>query len=862
MGKLNKKGTFLIGGLMIIVLLAAFSHIIVNKGSIIIYPGDSFEQMYQFYVGGWEKYHDLSVSQWDWSLGLGGSFFSYVYYFVTSPFFLLSLLLSKDFIKYTFLYFNLLKMFCLFLSVMFWLNKICKNWLSIFVGGCIVAFSGWVFFYYNYNCFLDAIIFYPIALAGAEYYLQNDKKLPLILSVGVLGIVNYYFLYMFIPFLWMYALFRYLIIHQQSLSLKMVLMDAFKFAAYSLLGVLVSAVVLFPCAKLITGNGRFSEVTLEHLFLGKKDLFKIFSSLFVPVTERFNCNVLIDISNHNLLGWGGGTSIYSLMIVPVSLVLISFTPNRFTKFAFCGFYGVLILMMSLFPFYRLFQLTIDSRWFYMIIFLNALTAAYVLDYHLDYHFPKKVIRISFMFELLMLAVVVVVSILLGVSQHNKWFVLLPLLSGLLILIYWIWFEAGRNHQLLLVVVVCLECVYCGYVYNINNDPIHASFFENRELSTAAISLIEEIDDTEGFYRILYGSNKEGFDVWEGNYDLFTANEPFAKNFAGVSFYSTIYSSGAEGFLKRYKSNWLMPQVKGRIESYNLVGAKYWYANYKEIKPPFGYELVMERDGVFIYENQYYINLGFAYEQTVNEAEILKKDYLQQDMIMLNYLVTNESKNSLDDLGFESDLIRFDIMDTNSVQEIVFDSYIEDQTFYFLNYGLDNFVLRLYSDDKLVMSEKYVQFNYVDVQITSEMKVNRIEFECYDTYGYGNNIYVYHRPIENYELWYQDISERMFENVVVHKDIIEADITVSAEAPHIFTSIPDDEGWSVYVDDKQIETYTCHLGLIGFDLAKGTHHVKFVYRTPYLMSGIICSIATLILSFCLCWKKELKTIVRK
>lgn len=857
MKKDNIKRTILLSLLMILVLCAAFSRIIIKRGSVLIYPGDSFEQMYQFYVGGWERMRSLSVAEWDWSLGLGGSFFSYVYYFVTSPFFLLSVLFSKDFIKYTFLYFNLLKMFCLFICSYCWLNKMSKKWLSSFVGSCVITFSGWVFYYFNYNCFLDALVFYPIILYFTEKYLQEDKKFCLIISVGLLGIINYYFLYMFIPFLWMYALFRYIVIHQDKIDIKRICIEALRFAAYTILGVLVSAVVLFPCAKLITENVRFSQVEISHFFLGKKDLFKIVSSLFVPIAERFNPNVLINVSNHNSLGWGGGSSIYSLLLAPCSIILLFFTKNKTNKISFIVFYTSLAIMMSIFPFYRLFQFTIDSRWFYMMIFLNAMCIAYVIDYHLEFGFSKKVIRVAFILELLIFIGLIGMSYILDFYQQSKWLSTMIIMSFVFILLYWLWFEFRIKYtNIILVMIVCVECIYSGHIYNLNNEPIHASFFSNRELSTKAISLIEEYDETDGFYRVLYGSNKEGFDVWDGNYDLFSPNEPMAKNFAGVSFYSTIYSGGAENYLKRFKGDgWSMPQLKGRMESYNLLSTKYWYANYKQMRPPFGYDLVLEKDGVYIYENQYYINLGFAYDKTINETEILTKDFLQQDILMLDYLVTDVSENTIEDYNIDSDLKHVGIYDPGYVHEIKFDTYIEDETYYFMTFGIDNIIIRLYSGESLVFSDKMYQFNYSDVQITSDMKVDRIQFESNDTYGYGDQIYIYSRPLENYDEWHKNAQAKSFQNVVVSKDYIEADITIDENATHVFTSIPDDDGWRVYADGEEIDTYTCQLGFIGFDLTPGQHHIEFIYRMPYLRVGIICSISAIVLAIILSKKSK-------
>ncbi len=72
---------------------------------------------------------------------------------------------------------------------------------------------------------------------------------------------------------------------------------------------------------------------------------------------------------------------------------------------------------------------------------------------------------------------------------------------------------------------------------------------------------------------------------------------------------------------------------------------------------------------------------------------------------------------------------------------------------------------------------------------------------------------------------------------------------------VFTSIPQDNGWSVYVDGKKTETYLIADALVGFDLPAGTHTVVFRYLVPGLAIGAIGSVVALIaLAFCLFWRR--------
>lgn len=125
-----------------------------------------------------------------------------------------------------------------------WLNKVFKDSVISTVGSIMLAFSGWVFFYFQYH-FLDAFLFYPLILYFTECFIQDKRKIGIVLSIADLTLVNYYFMYMFVPFLGLYALFRYLIVHR-NVRVKKVLIDGEIFLSLTLLAMGLVGFVLFP----------------------------------------------------------------------------------------------------------------------------------------------------------------------------------------------------------------------------------------------------------------------------------------------------------------------------------------------------------------------------------------------------------------------------------------------------------------------------------------------------------------------------------------------------------------------------------------------------------------------------------------
>ena len=54
-----------------------------------------------------------------------------------------------------------------------------------------------------------------------------------------------------------------------------------------------------------------------------------------------------------------------------------------------------------------------------------------------------------------------------------------------------------------------------------------------------------------------------------------------------------------------------------------------------------------------------------------------------------------------------------------------------------------------------------------------------------------------------------------------------------------------EGWKVYVDGKEVETFPSNKYFLGIDIAKGIHQVELIYETPGIKTGCYISIVGVI-----------------
>lgn len=75
--------------------------------------------------------------------------------------------------------------------------------------------------------------------------------------------------------------------------------------------------------------------------------------------------------------------------------------------------------------------------------------------------------------------------------------------------------------------------------------------------------------------------------------------------------------------------------------------------------------------------------------------------------------------------------------------------------------------------------------------------------------------------------------------------------------HVYTSIPYDKGWSVYVNGKEVDTYKYKDSLLMFDISKGNNEIELKFNISHLNIGIITSIISMVLMGVLYYFVEIK-----
>ena len=112
----------------------------------------------------------------------------------------------------------------------------------------------------------------------------------------------------------------------------------------------------------------------------------------------------------------------------------------------------------------------------------------------------------------------------------------------------------------------------------------------------------------------------------------------------------------------------------------------------------------------------------------------------------------------------------------------------------------------------------------------------------------SRLYIYLLDVDAYKSWIEEIRKSQMEIITYKKDdYIKGKVNVTEDRTTLFTSIPYDEGWKVYVDGKKVKYNKLLTAFIGIDLESGEHIIEFKYLPKGFILGCIISFMTLIIT---------------
>ncbi|MGN1481977.1 YfhO family protein [Porcipelethomonas sp.] len=627
---------FFMGFLSLFIILLP---IIIYTGGYYIYYGDYNSQQIPFYLHA----HDFIKNEglgWDWGTDLGANFLgSYSFYLLGSPFFWLTIPLPHALVVFAMPVLLAMKHGIAAVTAYAYIKRFVRNKNAAAIGGMLYAFSGFQMFNIFFNHFQDVTAFFPLMLIALEERVNNNRRGVFAASVALMGIINYFFFAGQAVFVILYILVRI-----KSPDFKITWKKFFSIALEAIMGVMIAMVMLLPSALAILGNYRVNERLYGLDLVTYSDrtrIIRIIQSFFMipDVPARPN---LFSTDGAKWASIGGYLPMFSMAGV------IAFSKAKKKHWSvkliiICMICAFIPILNS--AFYT-FNSSYYARWFYMPILIMAMMTAQALD--------DKSIKLKSGIAVcgVVMAGLAVISILpKKTDEEVTWFefanypayfavVLIISIAGL-VLLYFIerLRKKGRSYMtaaLVSTVTACVVCTASVVYFGVTLGSYPATYINNGIYGSDNLSLD---DPEEQFYRIDISENYDNYPMFWG----YSSMRAFQSIVPGsiMEFYPEI------GVTRDVASR--APLEKSTIRG--LFSVKYYFdkvysdqeETYTYICDLPGFEYKNTQNGFYVYENKYYLPMGFTFDNYVTEKNAESYSEQTRERILLRALILNDEQ---------------------------------------------------------------------------------------------------------------------------------------------------------------------------------------------------------------------------
>lgn len=732
------------------------------------------------------------------NLGLGQNIYNFSYYGLSNPIIMLTYLLpALKMIDFMQIYSIISTIISIGLFYIF-ISKHTENKIVRFLSSFLFLLASPLIFHsHRHIMFVNYMPFLLLSLLLVEKYIKTNKKAGLILTILLIILTSYFYSIPSIIVILLYYIF--LLIKNNKLNLKCT-----KIIPVILVSILLASFFLFPTLKAIL-NSRF----------GANDTINILS-LLIP-----------NFSFENIL-----YNTYTLGMT--SIFIMSLANSLLSKEKEYKFLSLVFLILTFFPIINYILnglMYINGKVFIPFIPLASLLVAKLLN-----DIIKRKIKIK---KFLMISLIISI---LGCLKYNLYhvyiidFVIITIIISL----------TKKLNKPKLLYLILIPSLITSLTLN-SNDNLMKKEIKSSQYNKEITNIIKNITSKEkNIYRITDKSIDDEVNV---SNDIRNIKE----------YKSTMYSSLTNKNFKNFNWNIFKIENPYRNDSiytdkdnvlYNIyVGNKYYIGTPNAI----GYT---KDSNVYINKSAFSIGYSTSHLMSKNDFGKLKFPYANE--ALLNYTIVDKDiktnyKTNIKEIKLDKTNYKFNLKNTkkyviktktnykNKILFLKFDMKYNEKCPAKDTYIKINNIMNKLTCKGWKYHNKNTSFEYV----ISAPEINNLNIEV------GKGKYI----IENvklYELDYGYIknikdthSEFIFNKEKTKGDIIEGNINVK-EKGYYSMSIPYDEGYTIYLDNKKVDYELVNTSFIGFQIEKGEHIIKIIYKSPWLKIGKILTLIGIII----------------
>jgi len=843
-------------------------------GNVSTLYSDSIHQYYPFFLTLRRAILSGESLLWNWEIGMGIDYLGLLAYYLASPLNLLSILVGES---HMLAYFSLLPAIKLGFAGMFFAIFLQKyfhrNDFSVVLFGCFYALCAWALGYQWNIMWLDTFALLPLVILGESVLLSNGKFLLYTLSLCLSVLFNYYIglfvcIYVALVFLcWEITNWD---------SWKHFFKDFLRILLYSLIAVGITAFLTLPAYAALQNTYSSSDsfpAVFQLNIVEKSTLLGLLGAMR-QVASNINGGLLHTYQE-------GLPNLYCGVFCNIAIVLFLLCKQIKLRERLCALGLILFLMLS----FVIRQL--DFMWHgfhfpnmipYRFSFLYSFTALYMA-------YRVYLLRRSFQFWQVITALLLGVLLCLcsDAAFNPNSSIVFWCYNGILLLLYgfalllpcvvpgraagakqlYLWAKSRRTRRrfsgIFLMVIFAMELGLnmlnfgANYVGLILDDfPLGTAH------SASMIRYMKEKGDDEAFYRaevthsqILNESalnNYNGISAFTSSADADVTRFMNALGFAAQDSYNRYLFEEASPVSNLFLGLRFMLEREGHVEENPYFNALHHYGN------------------VYLLENNTYLPLGFMAQEELADFDF---SHAGQPFIFQNALLQAAS-------GIQEDawsLIPQKFLSVSSTTvEIQHSGEICQYTappnvggtvvYKYLAHkdGVSCIYLDMQTCSRYAVWHNGVELvsdDYSLPGIVSAVQVEpgdiiEVHLTCYS--GEAGSIRVQAAILDEpiFRSAYEELSKNTMDLTAFRNDFIMG--SVSCDSPGLlYTSIPQNGNWVVYVDYKDAETIQVGDAMLGVYLDEGDHTVTFLYRNHAFSWGFIISAASIILLLILCKK---------
>ncbi len=854
----DNKYVYISGGVaLFIILLVYFCYEIIPFGEKIIYRMDLYHQYGPLFSELYDRLTSADSLIYSWNSGLGSSFLGNFYNYLSSPISFIVLFFGHENTFEAVAAMIAIKAVLSSMAMSYYLKKSQKaNGFSIVAFGIMYAFCGYFIAYYWNIMWIDAMYILPFIVLGIEKIIKEGKCLTYIISLALAIFSNYYIGYMLCIFSCVYFIYHYFCSLNDIKHKKMILPETKSFfkrlsdsffwksgLRFALSSVAVGFILLFmliPLAYILNSSSATAGSTPDEY----KAYFSIFDFL---ANHLAGLEPTIRSSGEDVL------------------------PN-----VYCGMLTVLLIPLYLFS-RRISSTEKIASIVLLAVMYFSFNINFINFFWHGFHFPNDLpYRQSFMYSFILL--IMAFKALKNIDEYNKkqilavgvsviafviltqklgsknvddftvfvtiaFTVLLTIVLGLII---------SKKAQvfalsIMLICSVAAETISANtdhYVANQSKESFSADYNDFKSLQKEVAN-----DDSLVFYR-------------EELTNLRSRMDPCWYGYNGASTFTSMAYEKVSNFQKDFglygnkiNSFTYNPQTP----LYNaMFSLKYIYDKSDLIGKSQYYTLKNENNTFKVYENNYVLNVAYPVSDEIIGWNA--SDYNNPVEAQEEYFKFATGIDGLYEKIYDYELIygnvlsidKFNIINETFSLNKIDDNYDGAVTVDITAKNNSNIYVYVYSrnlDTVSILSQALtttmtVNDGYIlDLGCHAPGELISIEMPLKEGCNSASvDFVVFTVNHEKFVKGYNKLQQGQIEYTKFDDTLITGSFVADKDEV-LYTSIPYDESWSVYIDGKSVHKdniLAISDALIGVKVTEGEHEITFVYEAQGLKECIVIS----------------------